>query len=152
MFIMKKLSLFFLLAFFFANGSVVMAKAIDPEKRKEIEKMLQLTGMEKLMDQMKAQIIRSFETSHPNVPQYVWKSLEANLDMSQLLERLLPLYDKYYTLEDLKAVNAFYSTPAGQKILSTMPQLMQESMEIGQKWGEQAGLKIARELLRNDKR
>lgn len=149
---MKKLSLFFLLPFFFATGSVAMAKAIDSEKRKEIEKMLQLTGMEKLMNQMKTQIIGSFKASHPNVPHSYWKSMEVNLDMNQLLERLLPLYDKYYSLEDLKAVNAFYSTPTGKKILSTMPQLMQESMEIGQKWGEQAGLKIAQELLRIDKR
>ena len=126
-----------------------MAKGIDPEKRKQIEKMLELTGMEKLMDQMKGQLIGSFKARRPDVPESVWKSFHRNLDMNELLEMIIPIYDKYYTLEDLKAVNAFYSTPAGQKILSTLPQVMQESMEIGQKWGEQVGLKIARELSRH---
>jgi hypothetical protein len=31
---------------------------------------------------------------------------------------------KYYTLEDLRAVNAFYSSPAGQKIRATVPKVM----------------------------
>ena len=29
------------------------------------------------------------------------------MDTHELLEMLIPLYDKYYTTEDLKAVNAF---------------------------------------------
>jgi len=42
-------------------------------------------------------------------------------------------------------VNAFYESPAGQRMLSTLPQLMQESMEIGQEWGEKVGRQAAQE-------
>jgi uncharacterized protein len=146
---MKKIKLFTVLMFLVGTTSLSAAQKIDSEKRKEIEKMLQLTGMEKLMDQMKGQIIGNFKARRPNVPEPVWKSIDENFDMNELLEMIIPIYDKYYTLEDLKAVNAFYSTPAGQKILSTLPQVMQESMQVGQKWGEQVGLKIARELSRH---
>ncbi len=40
------------------------------------------------------------------------------MDSSKLVEKLIPIYAKYYTLEDLKAVNAFYATPAGQRMLA----------------------------------
>ena len=57
--------------------------------------------------------------------------------------------DKYYTLEDLKAVNAFYESAAGQKILSTLPQIMQGSIKIGEEWGRSLGKKAADEVQRD---
>jgi hypothetical protein len=43
-------------------------------------------------------------------------------------------------------VNAFYESPTGQKILSTLPQVMAESMKIGQEWGEKIGREAAEEI------
>jgi len=40
-----------------------------------------------------------------------------------------PLYDKYFTEEDLQAMIDFYKTPTGKKTISVMPQLLQESMQ-----------------------
>jgi uncharacterized protein len=107
--------------------------------------MLRLTGMEKLMNQMKGQMIASLQKQMPTVPQEFWTRFEKKMDMRELLERIIPVYDKYYSLEDLKAVNAFYESPVGQKVLSTLPQVMQESMQIGQAWGESVGRQAAAE-------
>ena len=57
-----------------------------------------------------------------------------------------PLYDKYYTLDDLKAINAFYASPTGQKVLTSLPQIMQESMKIGQEWGAKIGAQAEEEI------
>ena len=141
---MKKL-LAAVLILIFACASVARAD-IAPEKRKEIEKMLQLTGMEKLMAQVKGQMINSLKREMPNVPEDFWTRFEKKMDVHELTEKIIPLYDKYYTLDDLKAVNAFYASPAGQKVMSTMPQLMQESMKIGQEWGEKIGKQAAEEV------
>ena len=67
------------------------------------------------------------------------------------MEKIIPVYEKYYTTEDLKAVNAFYESPAGQKILSTLPQVMQETVKIGQEWGKKLGEKAAAEVEREQK-
>ena len=67
------------------------------------------------------------------------------MDMHELLEELVPVYDKYYTLADLKTVNAFYETPTGQKVLAALPQITQESMQIGQAWGQRIGAQIMAE-------
>ena len=140
---MKKLILLIIVAIF-ASVSVVHAD-VSPEKRKEIEKMLQLTGTEKLMEQIKVQMISKSKEQMKQVPESFWNKFQDKLDTHELLEKFIPLYDKYYTLEDLKAVNAFYESPAGKKVLSTLPQIMQESIKIGQEWGEKFGKEAVEE-------
>lgn len=141
---MKKIITAVLLLVFCCSLSTVHAE-VSKEKREQIEKMLRLTGMEKLMAQMKTQMIDNFRQKITDVPQDFWTKLEQRMDPKELLEKIIPIYDKYYTVEDLKAVNAFYESPAGQKVLSTLPQVMQESMKAGQEWGEKIGKQIAAE-------
>jgi hypothetical protein len=121
------------------------APAVDPAKEVEIRKMLQLTGMTKLMEQMKVQMLNAFK-QRGNVPDAVWVRLDKEMDMNQLVEQIIPLYDKYYSLDDLKAVNTFYSSPAGQRMLAALPQITRESMQIGQAWGQKIGMKVDEEI------
>jgi len=132
------------IAIMFACVSLTHAE-ISGEKRKEVEKILRLTGMEKLMTQMKTQMLGALQKQLPDVPQDFWDRFAQKMDMRDLLEKVIPVYDKHYTLEDLRAVNAFYESPAGQKVLATLPQVMQESMKVGQEWGEQIGKQAAAE-------
>jgi len=119
---------------------------VAPAKRAEIEKLLQLTGMTKLVDQMKAQMIGSIRQSQPNAPAEFWDKFSAKMDSHQLIEKIVPIYDKYYTVEDLQALNAFYSSPVGHKILATLPNVMQESMRVGQEWGGELAQEAAHEI------
>ena len=114
--------------------------------------MLRLTGLEKLMTQTMTQMLELAKSQNPGVSVEVWKRMEAKLDPKELIVLLIPLYDKYYTVEDLKAINGFYESSAGQKVLSTMPQLLQESMKIGKEWGERAGKRVDKELAEELKR
>jgi hypothetical protein len=124
----------------------LQATEISPEKRQEINRLLKLTNMENIMSQMLDQIIGGFKTQIPDIPADYWETFKKNVDVHEFMEAMVPLYDKYYTLEDLKAVNAFYETPSGQKILKTMPQLLQESMKLGQEWGARIGQKAILEI------
>jgi uncharacterized protein len=118
---------------------------VSKEKRQEIEKMLRLTGMERIVSQMMTQLVASLKGSLTDVPEEFWTKFQEKVKAQDLLEEIIPLYDKYYSLEDLKAVNAFYESPAGKKILATLPQIMQESMKIGQQWGAKIGRQAAQE-------
>jgi hypothetical protein len=141
---MKKL---FILAItvIFACLSTAHAE-VSEAKRVEIEKMLRLTGTEKLMSQMITQMLSGFRAQNSSVPPEFWTKMEKEMDPHDLLDQIIPLYDKYYSLEDMKAANAFYESPAGQRILKAMPDLMQESMKIGQKWGMEKAQHITEEL------
>lgn len=132
-------------AIMFASCALQGAE-ITPEKRVEIEKLLKLSGMEKLVDQLMGQMITSLKPSFPDVPEEFWVKFAKGMDAKELIARIVPIYDKYYTIEDLRAVNAFYETSAGQKVLSTLPQIMKESMQAGQEWGASVGERVAREV------
>lgn len=118
---------------------------ISPEKRAEIQKLLRLTGVERLVGQMENQMLSSLKGSMPQVPEVFWTKFQQKMNTAELVEKIVPIYDKYYTVEDLKAINGFYETPTGQKVLATLPQVMQESMKVGQEWGEKIGRQAAEE-------
>lgn len=121
-----------------------------PEKRKEIEKMLRLTGTDKLVTQVVNQMIDSFKQQMPASDEF-WRKFQQKFDVHQLIEQIIPVYDKYYTIEDLKAINAFYETPAGQKVITTVPQITRECMEIGQRWGKAAAKEAEAEIEKEKK-
>src|SRR5215475_6053999 len=109
-------------ALFIICSFVSIARAdISDEKRQEIEKLLRLTGMEKLMGQMKSQMITGMKKQMPDSPDAFWTKLDQKMDIREMIEKIIPVYDKYYTLEDLKSANAFYESPAGKRILSATP-------------------------------
>lgn len=97
------------------------------------------------MGQMETQMIGSLKAQMPQVPELFWTKFQQKMNTRELVEKIIPIYDKYYSTEDIKAVNAFYETPAGQKLLSTLPQVMQEAMKVGQEWGEKIGRQAAEE-------
>jgi hypothetical protein len=122
------------------------APPIDPAKEAEIRKLLLTTGTVKVIDQMLGQLIDALRQRATDLPPQFWDNLRKEMDSSKLIEKMIPVYDKYYSLDDLKAVNAFYQTPAGQHLLQTQPQILKESMAIGQEWGRAAGMRAVREI------
>ncbi len=54
-------------------------------------------------------------------------------------EAMALVYARNFTVEELRQIQAFYHTPAGQKLLDRMPAIMQESMALGQKVGQAIG-------------
>jgi hypothetical protein len=129
-----------------AAGSAVTPAPVDPAKEAEIRKLLQVTGTVKMVDQMKQQMFAVFRQRAGQLPQQFWDKMDKEMDAQDLVNRLIPLYDKYYTLDDLKAVNAFYQTPAGQHLLQIQPQILKESMAVGEEWGRSAGMKVMLEM------
>lgn len=51
---------------------------------------------------------------------------------AELLDAIIPVYQKYFTHCDIKAINEFYGTPTGQKLLKNMNAMMMDSMQPAQ--------------------
>jgi hypothetical protein len=47
----------------------------------------------------------------------------------EMLQSMVPVYQKHLTKGEIDAIVAFYSAPTGQKLLKEMPQMMAESMQ-----------------------
>jgi len=48
----------------------------------------------------------------------------------EMMQAMVPAYQKHFTKGDMDALIAFYSTPTGQTILREMPGLMADSMQV----------------------
>jgi hypothetical protein len=49
----------------------------------------------------------------------------------EMIEAIVPIYQKHFSKSDLNAILAFYASPPGQKVLKETPGIMAESMQIG---------------------
>ena len=58
-----------------------------------------------------------------------------DVEVAELNKQLIPIYKKHFTQEDVKAIIAFYETPAGKKLAEQTPQITVESMQFTQTWG-----------------
>src|SRR5579863_8438472 len=57
----------------------------------------------------------------------------------QIVDAMTPTYQKHFTKGDIDAMNAFYSSPVGQKVLAELPSVLQE--------GNQAAMPILSKYL-----
>lgn len=57
--------------------------------------------------------------------------LMQKLDYNEMIDEIsAAVYDKYFTLEEIKDLIAFYKTPTGQKTLKTMTPLMTDTLQL----------------------
>jgi uncharacterized protein len=52
-----------------------------------------------------------------------------NMPMDQMIEAMVPAYQKHFTKGDIDNLTAFYLTPTGQKLLQEMPTILSEAMQ-----------------------
>lgn len=117
--------------------------------RQTLQKMMQVTGAQATYNAVIEQMISAFKVQKPEVPAAVWNEFGVAFSKSaatDILDLLLPIYQKHFTEEDLKATITFYETPAGQKLALKSPIVMREAMQAGQQWGAKIGEEFVKKL------
>ena len=75
-----------------------------------------------------------------------WDDFAKEIKAEDLVNLIIPIYDKYYTEDDIDQLISFYNTPTGKKMIETLPIVTQESMTAGQAWGKLIGEKVIQQL------
>jgi len=101
-----------------------------------------LTGSGKLGVQVVQNMVSSFKTTYPNVDPSFWNDFLKEVTPDELVNLVVPVYDRNFTDEEIEGMLAFYSSPVGQKVLAKLPVVLQESMQVGQSWGQELSKKI----------
>lgn len=100
---------------------------------------------------MKLSMTNMRQNPPPNLPNGFFDAVEREIGnpatLNQLVEQLIPVYQKHYTSAELEQLIAFYDTPIGRKMLEVAPMVSAESIQIGREWGRQLGEKVARQLI-----
>jgi hypothetical protein len=104
-------------------------------KREEIRKLIELTGAAKVSASALKQIIAPMRQAFPQVPEGFWNEFLNEVRADELVDLIVPIYDKYYTRDDIHELTKFYQSPVGQKTVKVLPQLSAEAIDAGQEWG-----------------
>lgn len=88
--------------------------------------------------QMRISAEEGFKQKVPNAtPEQLAKvdqlfdGLFAELPVDEMISAIVPIYQAHFTKSDLNAIETFYLSPTGQKMLKEMPAVVSESMQAG---------------------
>lgn len=129
--------------------NVVAEEMPDPaavSKRADIKRLMEITGAGNLGIQIMNRMIPAMKKGHKDIPEKFWTDFMAEISPNDLTEMVVPIYEKYFTHEELKQLIAFYESPIGKKIIKVQPQIMMESMTAGEEWGKELVKKIKKKL------
>ena len=126
------------------------SQSIAPEKRKAIVQLLDVSGSDANAAQAINMMLSSFQKSLPAVQAETWAEIRKEMKVEELMELIVPVYDRHFSLEEIKQMVALYRSPIGRKIVEKTPLVMQESAEIGRGWGEAAGERVRQRLAQQD--
>lgn len=97
--------------------------------RQEVETLFRLIHMEQKIDdsvQTVAQLQIRQEPALAGKQEILTAFLEKYIGWNAIKDDLAAMYLQTFTEEELKAMNAFYITPTGQKVITIVPQLVQQ--------------------------
>lgn len=135
----------------------------QPDPRPDIRELVELSGgLDGIDEVFKPEAIEAQMRSvlkpenappaqRPKVERFIAEfakefSVEAKQRRQELLDLTVSIYAKYYTPEDVKALVAFFQSPAGKKLAVVGRKAMMDSMQSGQKWGQQLGEQIGKRV------
>lgn len=136
---MKKIVIVFLLLI---SSGVMMAQ--QSSKAVKIKQLMELTGTGKMAVQVVDQIISTTAVRNPKVDPKFWEEFSKSINPEDMINLIMPVYEKFYSEEDIDNMIIFYNTPTGKKMIQVLPDLTQESMRVGQQWG----MKIAEDIMK----
>jgi uncharacterized protein len=92
-----------------------------------IRKFVQIYGVKENMQANFDQMTASLKPDQA-------EAFRAAIKVDDIIQELLPVYDKHFSENDLRAYIRFYSSPEGKKLVQTLPLLMKDSVDVSMKY------------------
>ena len=129
----KLISLIFIyLAFllFLHGSSLAYASKVSAEKKTVIKAMLLRTPQfsEQYNRNIAQRMIDVYQAVNPNLSPRAFQIVleEVRLNNHKLLEQLIPIYNKFFTLKELRSISDFSNSKVSRKFNRVMPLMMQK--------------------------
>ena len=128
----------------------------EPDKAALIRELMQINNAlgsaETVAQAMLQHLTSALRQRDPNLPPAVAKIVQDETlttfrsNQATLVAEVGRIYERHFSIAELKDVIAFYRTPTGQKLTRTMPVVANESMQAGQRWAQEITPKLAERI------
>ena len=107
--------------------------AENSSHQQQVETLFKLTQMEQKVNESVDTIMQLQMNQNPQLIKHQAEMrgfFERQIGWPALKSYITEMYLRTFTEEELKTINAFYITPTGQKVISTLPSLVQERNQL----------------------
>jgi len=114
-------------------ASTTASHAASDSHRLAVEKLFELTHMQKLIDDSVDGVLNLQIAQDPALAghrEVLRTFLQKYIGWQALKTDLTTMYLQAFTETELDQMNAFYSSPTGQKVLQTLPELVQQRNQL----------------------
>ena len=101
--------------------------------RDQVETLFRLTQMEKKIQESADSVVQLQLRQNPQLAPHretIKQFFEKYIGWQALKEDIATMYMQTFSEKELQDINAFYITPAGQKVITEVPQLVQQRNQI----------------------
>lgn len=143
---MKKINFFIGLLLFIT--SIVHSQDTIPKHK--VEKLLEVMGTSNNFKVvMKNALDSESKRFQSSMEKQLYQEIRERVQeqgYEDILEKVIPIYQKHLTNQEVDAMINFYSSKEGNSIIQKMPSILNESMLAGRQWGEELGNLIVNEF------
>jgi hypothetical protein len=123
----------------------------EQPSEQQVRQLMTTIGLGKTLVQMNGQVAGMMQKQLPCVPADTWQNfIDANAS-DQLIGRMVPVFQKHFSAEDIDGLIRFYSSPLGQKVLTEMPQAMTEATQVNAQWSHDRMTQLVDQLQKDGK-
>ena len=133
------------------------AAKIDPGKEADIRRLLDLVGAGRMAAQVSQQMSQALkpllEQALPpgqersqKIVETFQRKFQTQITPEAFVELSLPVYDKHFSVAEIRGLIQFYETPLGGKMIAETPGIVEESSAAGRAWASQMVQKIFVEM------
>jgi hypothetical protein len=96
-------------------------EGLTSQQKELIKRLLEANGVRDVISNNIAKMMNQAPTD-------LQTTLRAKLSVDDIIEKIIPVYAKYYTEEEIEKLLAFYKTELGRKTLETSPKIIEDTM------------------------
>jgi len=137
-----------------APGVGFAQKNVDPARLAAAKELMEVAGSAKQFDAAAPLLTQQLESvfvklrpEHAAKIKDIFRMIPERFSQrkQELLDQIAVLYAERLTADELNEIVKFYKSPIGSKFVRMQPELVQQSMVLGQIWGRKIGQEIDQE-------
>ncbi|HEX4067373.1 MAG TPA: DUF2059 domain-containing protein [Acidobacteriaceae bacterium] len=129
------------------NGAGPIGESADsapahPVTAAQVYEILRLTGTDPTRRQMVDEMLPNLKQMMPYMPDDVVADFQRSLTTADFQGAMIHSFQQHMSREDAAAIIAFYKSPAGQRMIATMPQILNDGQQAGTELGHHVMLQV----------
>lgn len=118
--------------------------SVAAKKDAAARRLIEVSGGASLGAEAMAAIDASFARAMSPDFNAFWKDHRETVDPTEVVELIVPIYSRRFSLDELEAMVAFHTSPVGVHFNSEYSAIQQEIGAVAYAWGEELGRRVAK--------